>query len=95
MAMDLEQLKKENAELKAANAELESQAKLMRTIYDSLNEGVVATNVKREYWIANPTGMEIVGMGATNSTPDEWSEIYGTFYPDKKTSIRPTNFRFT
>ena len=88
--MSIEALKRENAELKATNLELQNQIKRMETIFDSLSEGVVATNLEGEFLIANPSAQEIVGMAPVEGDPEEWSEVYGTFYPDKTTLVPST-----
>ena len=90
--MSNEQLKRENAELKAANLELQSQLKLMETIFGNLSEGVVASSLDGAFLLANPIAQEIAGMGPSEGEghPEEWSEIYGTFYPDKTTLVPST-----
>ena len=80
-------LRTENEALKTENRELREQLERMTTIFDSLSEGVVATSVKGEFLLANPTAQGIVGMGPTDNPPDDWSEHYGTFYPDKATPV--------
>ena len=80
-------LKRENTELKAANFKLKEQVKLMQNIFDSLSEGVVATNLEGEFLVANPSAQEMVGMMPVEGAPEEWSETYGTFYPDKRTLV--------
>ena len=88
--MSIEELKRENAELKTANLKLQDQIKLMETIFDSLSEGVVATNLEGEFLVANPSAQEMAGMGPVEGAPEEWSETYGTFYPDKTTLVPST-----
>ena len=88
--MSIEELKRENAELKAANLKLQNQVKLMQTIFDSLSEGVVATNLKGEFLLANPVAQEIAGRAPINEDPANWSETYGTFYPDTETLVPST-----
>ena len=88
--MSTEALKRENAELKAANRKLRNQVKLMQTIFDSLSEGVVATNLEGKFLVANPTAQEIAGMSPIEGAPEEWSEAYGTFYPDETTPVPST-----
>ena len=83
-------LKRENAELKAATPKLRDQIKLMQTIFDSLSEGIVATNLEGKFLVANPTAQEISGMPPLQGAPEEWSETYGTFYPDKTTGVPST-----
>ncbi len=83
--MSIEDLKHENEKLKTENLELQSQLTLMQTIFDSLSEGVVATNLEGEFLIANPSAQNMVGTAPVEGDPGEWSETYGTFYPDKVT----------
>ena len=88
--MSIAELERENTELKAANLELQNQVKLMQTILDSLSEGVVATNLEGEFLIANPSAQDIAGMSPVDGPPEEWSETYGTFYPDETTPVPAT-----
>ena len=88
--MSIEELKRENAELKSANLKLQNQVKLMETIFHSLSEGVVATNLEGEFLVANPSATEMAGMGPVEGPPEEWGETYGTFYPDKTTPVSST-----
>ena len=83
-------LKGENAELKAENLKLQAEVKLMRTIFHSLSEGVVASNLEGGFFVANPTAQEIAGMSPVEGAPEEWSETYGTFEPDKTTLVPST-----
>ena len=62
----------------------------MQPLVDSLSEGVVATNLEGEFLVANPTAQEIAGMSPVEGAPEEWSETYGTFYPDKTTAVPST-----
>ena len=79
--------KTEYEELKSKNRELQAQLEQMQTIFNSLNEGIVATSTAGDFLLANPTAQSIVSMGKTEDSPDEWSEHYGTFYPDKVTPV--------
>lgn len=90
--MSIEELKRENAELKDTNLKLQDQLKLMETIFGNLSEGVVASSLEGEFMLANPIAEEIAGMGTAEGEghPEEWSEIYGTFYPDKTTMVPST-----
>ena len=72
-------------ELKQTVQELQEQQQLMETIFNSVSDGIVVTNEAGEFLFVNPSAERIVGMGETDTTPDEWSETYGTFYPDKVT----------
>ena len=90
-------LERENAELKAASLklqaqvnELQTQVSLMQAIFDNLSEGVVASNLEGEFLVSNPSAQEISGMAPVEGAPEEWSETYGTFYPDKTTIVPST-----
>ena len=72
-------------ELKQTVQELQEQQQLMETIFNSVSDGIVVTNEEGAFLFVNPSAGRIVGMGETDTTPDEWSETYGTFYPDKVT----------
>ena len=90
--MSIDELKRENAELKAANLELRNELKLTHAVLDNLSEGVVAANLKGEFLIANPIVQELAGIGPSegDGRPEEWNEIYGTFYPDGITQYPST-----
>ena len=70
--------------LQKALAELRDQNRLMQEIFSSVSDGLVVTDEQGEFLFINPAAKSIAGMGATDAPPDEWSETYGTFYPDGK-----------
>ena len=72
-------------ELKQTVQELQEQQQLMETIFDSVSDGIVVTNEEGAFLLVNPSAERIVGMGETDTRPGEWSDTYGTFYPDKVT----------
>ena len=80
-----QRLETAEVELKQTVQELQEQQQLMETIFNSVSDGIVVTNEAGAFLFVNPSAERIVGMGETDTTPDEWSEIYGTFYPDKVT----------
>ena len=90
--MSTDELKREIAELKAANLELKNELELIHNVLDNLSEGVVAANLKGEFLIVNPIVQELAGMGPSEGDghPEEWNEIYGTFYPDGITQYPST-----
>ena len=82
---DITQDKKAAAQLEQTITELQNQVQLTDTIFNSISDGVVVTDEKGNFLLVNPSAEEIVGMGATDTIPDEWVETYGTFYPDQVT----------
>ncbi len=75
------------AELTEMMTQLQDQAQLMETVFNSVSDGVVVTDEKGEFLLVNPSATQITGMAATDTPPDQWSERYGTFYPDKVTRV--------
>lgn len=65
--------------------ESRKQTRLMQTVFNSVSDGVVVASSEGEFLFVNSAAERIVGMGVTDSPPDQWSETYGTYYPDKKT----------
>ena len=58
---------------------------LIETVFNSISDGVVATDMEGNFLFVNESATQIVGMDVRDSTPDEWSETYGTFHRDGKT----------
>jgi len=59
-------------------------------IFNTIDEGVVVANKEGEFTFWNTAAEKIVGIGITDTGPDEWQHTYGVFYPDQSTPI-PTN----
>ncbi|MYE88173.1 PAS domain S-box protein [Candidatus Poribacteria bacterium] len=85
VARDITQLKKTEVQLEKASTELQNQAQLMETVFNSISDGVVVTDEKGNFLLVNPEAEQIIGMGATETPPDKWSEKYGIFHLDKTT----------
>ena len=85
VARDITQLKKTEVQLEKAATELQNQAQLMETVFNSISDGVVVTDEKGNFLLVNPEAEQIIGMGATETPPDKWSEKYGIFHLDKTT----------
>ena len=85
VARDITQLKKTEVQLEQAVTKLQNQNQLMETVFNSISDGVVVTDEKGNFLLVNPEAEQIIGMGATETPPDKWSEKYGIFYLDKTT----------
>ena len=82
---DITRHKQQEEQLKQTIQRLNKQAKLMETVFRSVSDGVVVTGKDGSFLFVNPVAEQIVGMGATDTSSDEWSETYGTFCLDGKT----------
>ena len=58
---------------------------LIETVFNSISDGVVATDTHGNFLFVNDSAKQIVGMEAQEGPPDECAETYGTFHPDRKT----------
>ena len=82
---DITESKAAEVQLEQTMQELKNQVQLTETVFNSINDGVVVTDQKGNFLLVNPSAERIVGMGAADTPPDQWSDTYGTFYPDKVT----------
>ena len=62
---------------------------LIETAFDSISDGMVATDTKGNFLYVNETAKRIVGVESEDAGPDEWSEAYGTFHLDRTTLYPP------
>lgn len=84
---DITKLKETEAELKRTIAELRRQTHAMETVFNSISDGVVVADEKGNFTFFNPSAERIVGIGSTDTGPDQWTEKYGIFFPDRETPI--------
>ena len=62
---------------------------MLRSILDSMAEGLVAADEQGKFTIWNPAAEKIVGMGAASVPREEWTSHYGMFLPDMVTPLPP------
>ncbi|MCY4587492.1 MAG: PAS domain S-box protein [Bryobacterales bacterium] len=84
---DITKAKEDEAQLERTIAELRSQAHAMETVFNSISDGVVVADENGNFTIFNPSAERIVGIGLTESDPDEWTDRYGIFFPDRVTPV--------
>lgn len=58
------------------------QTMLLRSIIDSLGDGLIVADENGKFLIFNPEAERILGLGAIADSPEKWSERYGVFLPD-------------
>ena len=63
------------------------QKGLLQSVLDNLGDGVAVADESGRLVMFNPAAEAILGLGAIDSGPQEWSRIYGLFHPDGKTPI--------
>ena len=84
---DITKAKEDEARLERTIAELRSQTHAMETIFNSISDGVVVADENGDFTIFNPSAERIVGIGSTETGPDEWTGRYGIFFPDRETPM--------
>jgi len=84
-----EQLALQAEQLSHSRQALEEQSFMLQSVLDSMVEGLVAANEQGQFILWNPAAEKLLGLGATDLPPTEWSAHYGVYYPDKVTLIPP------
>ncbi len=84
------ELAERQKELKRSEEELLNQTRILRSILESMGDGVVVADETGKFLLFNAAAEQILGIGPTDTTPGEWSETYGLYMPDKVTSY-PAN----
>ena len=84
---DITKSKETEAQLKRTIAELRRQTHAMETIFNSISDGVVVADENGQFTVFNPSAERIVGIGMTEESPDQWTDRYGIFFPDRETPI--------
>jgi PAS domain S-box-containing protein len=75
-------LSRQADELRRSQQALETQTLMLQSVLDSMAEGLVATDENGKFTLWNPAAQRIVGMGAQNVSPEQWSSHYGVYLPD-------------
>jgi PAS domain S-box-containing protein len=61
------------------------QARILQAILRSMGAGVVVADENGKFLLFNPTAEQILGIGAEDVPPAEWSKRYGCYLPDQVT----------
>jgi PAS domain S-box-containing protein len=76
-------------ELSHSEKSLREQNRLMNSVMNSIADGVVVADMQGKFLLFNPAAKQIIGIGATQTHPEEWPAVYGTFLPDGRTPFPP------
>ena len=78
-------LNREMTERKRAEAARRQQKETLQSILGSVGEGVIVADENGKFLLFNPAAEQILGMGATDAAPDEWTDRYGLYLADMVT----------
>jgi PAS domain S-box-containing protein len=87
LAWQAEELSRQTEELMRSQQALEAQKLMLRSVLDSMSEGLVATDEKGKFILWNPAAERIVGLGPSELDPTEWNAHYGVYLPDRVTPL--------
>jgi PAS domain S-box-containing protein len=76
-------------EKKWAEEETKRQKELLQLILGSIADGVVVADANGKFLLFNAAAERIVGVGATDAAPDQWSDRYGAYLTDAVTPYPP------
>jgi PAS domain S-box-containing protein len=82
LADQAEELSRQAEELARSRQALETQTLTLQSVLDSISEGLVAADQTGKFILWNPAATRIVGLGAANVPPEQWTDHYGTYLPD-------------
>ena len=84
---DITKYKTMERQLNQSISKLRHQTKLMKTVFDSMYDGIVVLSLTGEILFTNPRIHQIFGSEPPDTLPSQWSDRYGVFYPDKETHV--------
>jgi PAS domain S-box-containing protein len=84
--MAYERIRNYARQLERSQQELSQQTSVLRSVLDSISDGVVVADRDGHLLRFNSAAQQILGMGVTDAIIDEWSDRYGCFLPDSVTS---------
>ncbi len=79
---DITEIKQKESELKRTAAVLRSERQFMKTVFDSISDGVMAVDEDGRFRIINPSARRIAGITTVAIGSDRWTDEYGFFFPD-------------
>lgn len=71
--------------LKEARGELSKQSATFQSIVEIMADGVVVVDTAGKFLVFNLAAEKILGVGATETSPQDWAEKYGLYLPDQIT----------
>ena len=89
-ARQVDDLRGTVARSKRVEAELHQRVQVLDAIIRSMGDGVVVADAEATIRLFNPSAERILGIGMTDRPRDEWTDLYGVFYPDRSTPV-PTD----
>jgi PAS domain S-box-containing protein len=84
-AQQAAELARQGNELVRSQHELEGQKVMLRSVLDSVTEGLVAADERGKFLLWNPAAEKIVGLSAADQSLEDWMAHYAAYLPDTVT----------
>jgi PAS domain S-box-containing protein len=91
LEQSLHELRQRGQEQAASEEALRKQTRILQSVLDSMSDGVVVADENGRFLLFNPAAEQILGVGAVDASPDEWSARYGCYLPDTVTPYPSTD----
>jgi PAS domain S-box-containing protein len=78
-------------EKKLADEETKRQKELLQLILESIADGVVVADSNGKFLLFNAAAKHVLGIGAMDAPPSQWSNRYGSYLPDGVTLYPPND----
>ncbi len=65
------------------------EGEVLRAVLENLTDGLVVADEQGRFVFFNPEAERILGIGARDTSPAEWSAVYGCYLPDRVTPFPP------
>ncbi len=85
LAGQAEELSRQAEELARSRLALEEQTLMLRSVLNSMTEGLAAADEQGKFVLWNTAAEKILGMGAADLPSEKWTEHYGLFLNDTVT----------
>jgi PAS domain S-box-containing protein len=89
LAEQSDELSRQAEELQRSQHALEGQKLMLQSVLDSISEGVVAADQTGKFILWNPAATRMIGLGAADVPPAQWTNHYGTYLTDMVTPLPP------
>jgi PAS domain S-box-containing protein len=89
LEQSLKELRQRADDQAASETALREQTRILQSILDSMGDGVIVADENGRFFVFNPAAEQILGIGATDTPPADWSERYRLFLPDMTTPFPP------
>ena len=92
---DISKYKRMEDQLNQTIGKLRRRTQLMRTVFNSMNEGIVVVDLRGRVLFVNPSIQQMLGTEPPGPFASRWAKQYGVFYPDKETRVPMHKFLTT